>query len=454
MLESINPSTQEWIQTYQEHTSDQVEGFLKEAHQAFDQWRRVSFGERAEILHKVAETLKTQAASLAELMAKEMGKPLAQGKSEAEKCAWVCDYYADNAALFLKDQIIETDAQKSYVTFEPLGIILAVMPWNFPLWQVFRAAAPALMAGDAMVLKHASNVSGCALAIEALFNNAGLPKGLFRTLLISSKQVSVVIEHPHVQGVTLTGSTKAGSAVAAAAGASLTKSLLELGGSDPYIVLEDADLEPTVEACVTSRMINSGQSCIAAKRFIVVERVRKAFEKRFVELMTSKKMGDPFEEGVSVGPMARKDLRDELHDQVVRSVKEGARLLLGGKIPVSKGAFYPPTVLSGVTKRMAVCSEETFGPVAAIISVKDEHEAIQIANDSLYGLGAAVFTKDVKRGERIAREGLEAGCCFVNSFVKSDPRLPFGGIKQSGYGRELSLFGIHEFVNIKTIYIK
>jgi succinate-semialdehyde dehydrogenase/glutarate-semialdehyde dehydrogenase len=355
---------------------------------------------------------------------------------------------------FLRPIPVVTDASKSFVAFEPIGVVLAVMPWNFPFWQVFRFAAPALMAGNAGILKHASNVMGSALAIEDVFHKAGFPKDLFRSLLISGRGVARVIENPKVMAVTLTGSTPAGKAVASKAGEMLKKTVLELGGSDPYVILGDADIEEAADICVRSRLINSGQSCIAAKRFIVLEKHKGAFEKRFVELMTAKKMGDPMEEDTAVGPQAREDLRDELQEQVRKSIEKGARLLLGGVVPKGPGAYYPPTVLSDVRKGMPAYDEELFGPVAAIIAVKDEDEAIRVANDSVFGLGAAVFTKDVARGEEIARKRLHAGACFVNTLVKSDPRLPFGGIKESGYGRELADFGIREFVNIKTVYVK
>lgn len=381
-----------------------------------------------------------------------MGKPVKQGIAEAEKCVWVCDYYAADAEAHLAPDLIKTEGSQSYAAFEPLGVVLAVMPWNFPLWQVFRFAAPALMAGNAGVLKHSSNVPGCALVIEEIFTQAGFPAGAFRTLLIGSRQVQAVIEHPRVRAVTLTGSTPAGKSVAAQAGASLKKTVLELGGSDPYVVLEDADLDLAVQTCVNSRLINSGQSCINAKRFIIVEPILAAFTDRYVAVMKSKKVGDPLLEETEVGPLARHDLRDELHQQVLMSIKHGARLLLGGEIPSGSGAYYPPTVLADVTPGMPAY-DELFGPVAAIIRAKNEEDAVRIANDSVFGLGAAVFTQDLKRGERIARE-LEAGSTFVNALVASDPRLPFGGIKQSGYGRELGSYGIKEFVNVKTVYIK
>ena len=450
---SVIPATGESIRSYPEMSATEVADILARADRAFDAWRRKPPAGRSAVMREAGRRLRAQAETYARLMAQEMGKPLAQGRSEVEKCAWVCDYYAECAERFLAPELIPTDAARSYVAFEPLGIVLAIMPWNFPFWQVFRAAVPALMAGNAMALKHASNVSGCALAIEALFREAGAPEDLFRALLVGSNQIGPVIEHPLVRAVTLTGSTPAGRAVAAKAGAMLKKTVLELGGSDPYLILEDAELAPTMDACVASRLNNSGQSCIAAKRFIVVEAIRERFENGVVERMRAHVVGDPLHDGVTVGPLARLDLRDALHQQVSASLKQGARLLLGGQIPQSPGAFYPPTVLTDVRKGMTVFDEETFGPVAAIIIVRDEAQAIEMANASPFGLGAAVFTSDRRRGERIAAEGLEAGCCFVNAFVRSDPRLPFGGIKQSGYGRELSSFGIREFVNIKTVSI-
>jgi succinate-semialdehyde dehydrogenase / glutarate-semialdehyde dehydrogenase len=452
-LRSQNPATGELIHEYAEASAAEVSMILAEASCAFAGWKRVAFGERSAKMHAAAALLDAGKEQLALLMAREMGKPLAQGRSEAEKCAWVCRYYADNAATLLADREAKTDASRSFVAFEPLGPVLAVMPWNFPLWQVFRFAAPALMAGNAGLLKHAANVTGSALAIEAIFKDAGFPAPLFRALLISSERVAGVIEAREVKAVTLTGSTPAGQSVAARAGAVLKKTVLELGGSDPYVVLEDADLDAAAETCAASRLINSGQSCIAAKRFIVVQDVLRAFEERFVARMRARTMGDPLAEGTDVGPLARMDLRDSLHQQVAQSVAAGARVLLGGEVPKGAGAFYPPTVLTDVTKGMAVHDEETFGPVAAVIAARDEADAVRIANDSPFGLGAAVFTKDAARGERVARE-FEAGSCFVNSLVRSDPRLPFGGVKESGYGRELADFGIHEFVNIKTIYVK
>lgn len=453
-LTSRDPASGEFIRSYEEHSDAEIQAKLAAAADAWQDWRTTPFASRGQLLVRSAEILRTKQKEYATLMAREMGKPFPQGVAEAEKCAWVCEYYAEHGERFLAPEPIGTDATRSFVTYQPSGILLAIMPWNFPFWQVFRAAAPALMAGNAVVLKHASNVSGCAIEIENVFRDAGLPEGLFTTLLLTSSRVNALIEHPSVKAVTITGSTAAGKAVAAKAGEMLKKSVLELGGSDAYVVLEDADLEETVSTCVTSRLINNGQSCIAAKRFIVVEPVAKRFEEMYVEKMKAQKVGDPLDPSVHVGPMARHDLRDELHDQVKQSVARGARVLCGGEIPDNKGAFYPPTVLTNVKKGMPAYDDELFGPVAAIISAKDEKDAIRIANDSVFGLGAAVFTRDAKRGERIAAGELEAGSCFVNSFVKSDPRLPFGGIKESGYGRELSVFGIREFVNIKTVWVK
>jgi succinate-semialdehyde dehydrogenase / glutarate-semialdehyde dehydrogenase len=453
-LQSINPATGEPLRAYGEATPEEVTRILRGARAAFSAWRRTTFGERAGPMRKAGALLRERKDALARLMALEMGKPLAQGRAEAEKCASVCDYYAEQASGFLAAETIATDAAKSYVAFAPLGVVLAVMPWNFPLWQVFRFVAPGLMAGNAGLLKHSSNVSGCALAIEEILHDAGFPKALFRTLLVGSARVAAIIESPEVAAVTLTGSTPAGQSVARTAGGALKKTVLELGGSDPYLVLQDADLELAAETCAASRLVNGGQSCIAAKRFIVVEPVRKRFEELFVERMRARRMGDPLEEGVDLGPQARPDLRDDLHGQVQKSIARGARVLLGASMPPGKGAFYPPSVLTGVAPGMPAYDEELFGPVAAIIPVADEQEAVRVANDTPFGLGAAVFTRDLARGERIARDELEAGSCFVNAFVKSDPRLPFGGIKESGYGRELSGFGIREFVNVKSVFVR
>lgn len=454
MIQSINPANLQLIKTYHSMLPSEVNNIIDLTADAFEKWKETSFSHRSNLMMKAAQVLKAKREEYSELMTLEMGKPISQSKAEVEKCAWVCEYYADNTEKFLKDELIQTDASKSFVTYQPLGTVLAVMPWNFPFWQVFRFAAPGLMAGNAGILKHASNVSGCALAIEEVFREAGFPENLFRTILVPSSQMEAVIKNERIKAVTLTGSVPAGKAVAKTAGSVLKKTVMELGGSDPYIILEDADLEMASETCVNARLINAGQSCIAAKRFIVVEKVYDEFEKLFVAKMKIKKMGNPFDESNHIGPQASVLLRDELHQQVVKSVELGAKLLLGGEIPETVGAWYPPTVLSNVKKGMPAYDEELFGPVAAIIKVKDENQAIEFANDSIFGLGAAVFTRDYERGEKIAAEKLQAGCCFVNAFVKSDPRLPFGGIKESGYGRELSSFGIREFVNIKTVYIK
>ena len=454
MITSINPTNNKVIKEYNELTPVEVKSKIENAHIAFLKWKETSFEYRTKLMKKAADILKERSKEYAQLMTSEMGKLLRSGKAEAEKCGWVCSYYAENAEKFLAPEEIKTEMSSSFVTFNPLGVILAVMPWNFPFWQVFRFAAPALMAGNACLLKHASNVPGCALAIEEIFQEAGFPKDVFQTLLIGSRQVSDVIENPHVKAVTLTGSTPAGRAVAAKAGEMIKKCVLELGGSDPYIILEDADMEMTVEKCVISKLINSGQSCIAAKRFIVVESIREQFESLFLEKMENQVIGDPTDPETTIGPMARIDLRDELHQQVMKSIDKGAKCLLGGYIPQMEGAFYPVTILTDVTQGMPAYDEELFGPVAAIISAKDENEAIEIANDTIFGLGAAVFTSNIEKGKKIAANLLDAGCCFVNDFVKSDPRLPFGGIKESGFGRELSHYGIKEFVNIKTVCVK
>jgi succinate-semialdehyde dehydrogenase / glutarate-semialdehyde dehydrogenase len=452
-IESINPATGEELDRYEAMEAGEVDSAIEEAHRAFVAWRGVGFAERAAILRQAGRLLRERREQYAELMSREMGKILAGGRAEVDKCAGACDYYAENAAAFLADEEVATDASHSYVACQPLGVVLAVMPWNFPFWQVFRFAAPNLMAGNAGLLKHASNVPGCARAIETVFRDAGLPAGLFRTLLVGNHAVGRIIEHPRVVAVTLTGSTPAGQAVAAKAGAELKKTVLELGGSDAYLILEDADLDAAVATCVESRLINSGQSCIAAKRFIVPRRLAAEIEKRFVAAMAGKVVGDPLAESTAIGPLARRDLRDQLHAQVEASKQAGARCLLGGEVPAGPGAFYPPTVLAGVVPGMPAYDEELFGPVAALIAADDEDDAIRIANDSVFGLGAAVFTADPQRGEAVARR-LDAGSCFVNALVRSDPRLPFGGIKQSGYGRELGSFGIREFVNLKTVFIK
>lgn len=451
-MKSINPATGELIEEFEQMDDESLETIIEDAAEAQNKWSKNSYYERGLLLQRTAEILEERKSEFAELMAREMGKPLAQGESEAKKCAWVCNYYAENTKQFLKDEFIKTDADKSYVTYNPLGTVLAIMPWNFPFWQLFRFGAPALMAGNAVILKHAPNVTGCALAIEEIMHEAGIPDNLFRTIIADVDQTQDIIKNPGIAAVTLTGSTRAGKAVAKTAGSVLKKTVLELGGSDPYLILKDADLEQAAETCVTSRLINSGQSCIAAKRFIAVEEVYDEFLEQVFHKMNEKKIGDPFNSATDIGPMARKDLRNNLHAQVQKSVAAGAECILGGEVPDRVGFYYPPTILTEVSQGMPAYEEELFGPVASVLKVKDEQEAVSVANDSKYGLGAAIFTEDLERAEYIADNELNTGCCFINDFVKSDPRLPFGGVKESGYGRELSHFGIKEFVNIKTVY--
>lgn len=454
-IQSINPVNGEIIQIYTANSENEVNSKINQAQEAWRSWRQVPLHQKADLLMKAAAVLRTRKDALAMLMALEMGKPLKAGIAEIEKCAGVCEYYAQHGEEYLSDQLVPTEARKSYIAYQPLGIVLAVMPWNFPFWQGFRFLAPGLIAGNLGLLKHASNVPGCALAIEEVLLEAGFPEHVFQTLLIDSKATKKVIEHPLVRAVTLTGSTEAGMQVAQQAAGLLKKSVLELGGSDAYLVLEDADLEAAAETCVQSRLINNGQSCIAAKRFILLERIADEFTAIFKAKMASRITGNPLEAATQLGPMARKDLRDELHQEVQKNIQAGAECILGGEIPEYAGnhAFYTPTILTGVKKGMPAYEEETFGPVASMIRAASVEEAIYIANDTKFGLGAAVFSRDMERAEQIAKEELQAGSCFVNSFVKSDPRLPFGGIKGSGYGRELGLVGIHEFVNIKTVYM-
>ncbi len=451
-IQSINPATGEVLENFHETSTSEIDEILEAAETTFREWRHRPFAERTQKMRQAAALLRAGKEKYARTMALEMGKPIVQGEAEAEKCAWTCDYYAEHAEAFLADQLRETDASRSFIRFESLGPVLAIMPWNFPFWQVFRFAAPALMAGNAGILKHASNVPRCALHIEDIFREAGFPKNLFRTVLAGPEKVSGVITDPRIRAATLTGSEGAGSKVAAQAGREIKKTVLELGGSDPFIVLEDADVQKAAKTAADARLINSGQSCIAAKRFIVVEKVSGAFLETFVSEMRSRKMGDPLDRQTQVGPQARDDLRASLHHQVDESVKRGAKLLLGGRIPEGRGAFYPPTVLDGVSKGMPAFDEETFGPAAAVIRAQDEADAIRLANDSSFGLGASLWTQNRERAERVVGE-IEAGCVFVNELVKSDPRLPFGGVKRSGYGRELSEYGIREFVNIKSVWM-
>lgn len=450
-FKNINPSNGLSLPSYKAHTPTGINRRVDATYHAFGEWSQLEFSERAKYMFRTAELLSERAKELAILAATEMGKPISQGIAEVEKCAGVCRYYAENAATMLSDERIQTSLSKSYVTYQPLGVVLAIMPWNFPFWQVLRFAAPALMAGNTVVLKHAPNTFGCALTIEQIFIDAGFPPSAFVNIFADVKHIPAVINSNHIQAVTFTGSTNAGKSVAKVSGSALKKSVLELGGSDGYIILEDADLERAVASCVTSRCINSGQSCIAAKRFIVVKSVLKQVEELFADMLSKKTIGNPLEGNFDLGPLARFDLRDKLHAQVQDSIQAGAKCVMGGKIPVGRGAFYSPTLLTNVSKGMPAYHEELFGPVASIIAVEDESEAVHVANDTDYGLGAAVFTRDVERGERIARTMIHAGTCYVNDFVRSDARLPFGGIKHSGYGRELSAEGIREFVNIKTV---
>ncbi|MCU4162443.1 NAD-dependent succinate-semialdehyde dehydrogenase [Carboxylicivirga caseinilyticus] len=453
-LKSINPATGETVREYDQFSWDEVDNAIERNYEAFKHWKKVPISQRSELLLKAAQVLRDKTEGLAFNITVEMGKNIKESRAEIEKCAWVCEYYANNAATFLNREIIPTEASESFASFQPLGPILAIMPWNFPFWQVFRFAAPALMAGNTCLLKHASNVPGCAMAIEEIFKEAGYPDHVFRSLLIRNDKVERTIADKRIKAVTLTGSTPAGKAVAATAGKQLKKCVLELGGSDPYIILEDADLRKTADACVAGRILNAGQSCIGAKRFIVTEAIYNPFIEAFTDRMRAVTLGDPFDESKQMGPIARHNLRDDLHRQVENSVAKGATIMTGGYVPNRVGAFYPATVLTDVAPGMPAYHEELFGPVASVIKAKDEEEAIRIANDSVFGLGAAVFTQDIERGKRIAEFEIEAGCCFINDFVRSDPRMPFGGTKESGFGRELSHYGMKEFVNIKGVWIK
>jgi len=453
-IHTVNSATGEAGKSYQETSLGDALAAAAAAREAFLEWRRTSFADRAAIVRKAAEILRARKDEFARLMTEEMGKTVSDGRAEVEKCAFHCDWFADHAEEYLAQEPVDIGGGEAFVTFNPLGIVLAVMPWNFPFWQVFRAAAPALMAGNGMLLKHASNVPGCALAIEKVLHDAGVPKALFRTLLLPSREVEALIKDDNVAAVTLTGSVAAGKSVATAAGSVLKKCVLELGGSDAYVVLEDADIPAAAKVAATARMVNGGQSCIAGKRFIVVRSILEPFEKAMVEAMTAYEMGDPTKETTKLGPMQSVDARDGIHRQVTESVAKGAKLLLGGEVPEKSGAWYPATVLSNVRPGQPAHDQEVFGPVAAIIAADDQADAIRIANASEFGLGSGVLTSDLDRGRRIAAEELEAGMSFVNENVRSDPRMPFGGVKHSGYGRECGAFGIREFVNIKTVHVK
>lgn len=452
MITSINPTTGEDIARFELHSANDVEQVLAAAAKAQAEWGGKDISERVKLLTSIAKVLRANKARYADMIVREMGKPLPEAEAEIEKCAFNCDFYAEAAPIFLADERVEANATESAVVFDPLGVVLAIMPWNYPFWQFFRFAAPAFAAGNGAILKHANNVPECALACEEIVREAGAPEGLCRTLLIDHRLIEGIINDDRIAAVTLTGSTEVGAIVAGQAGRALKKQVLELGGSDPFIVLADADIEEAARVAVKARFTNVGQSCINAKRFIVVESVADQFVEAFVKGVKELKVGDPRERDTKIGPMARGNLRDTLHDQVERTVKAGGKLLTGGKPMDGPGFFYPPTVLDHVDPGMAAACEETFGPAAAVIRVKDEDAAIALANSIEYGLGSALWSKDVARARKLARR-IEAGAVFINGMVASDPRLPFGGIKKSGYGRELGSFGIREFVNVKTVWI-
>jgi succinate-semialdehyde dehydrogenase/glutarate-semialdehyde dehydrogenase len=452
-ITTVNPATGKPLSSYKVFSAEKVTATIQATAQAQQQWQTTSFAERKQRMLAFAVLLQKKQKALAESITQEMGKPITQSMSEVEKCIWLCEHYAENAAVYLTEEVVPTEMRKSYVCYQPLGVIFAIMPWNFPLWQVLRFAVPNIMAGNAALVKPALNVMGTGLMIESLFKKAGFPTHLCRVLVIEVEQASQVIAHPQVAGVTLTGSVSAGKAVAQQAASALKKVMLELGGSDPYLILADANLEQAVEACLFSRLNNAGQVCIAAKRIILVPEVAERFKQLLLEKVALYSLGNPQLATTKLGPMARKDLRDTVHQQVTTSIQHGAKLLVGGTVPAGDGFYYPVTVLDAVKPGMPAYSEEIFGPVIALLEAQDEADAIRIANDVSYGLGAALFTQDIARGEEIACKQIRAGTCFVNRHVASDPRLPFGGIKHSGFGRELGREGIREFVNIKTIAI-
>jgi succinate-semialdehyde dehydrogenase/glutarate-semialdehyde dehydrogenase len=449
---SVNPATGETVAEIEGHSAGDVEAILARASRAFADWRWIPLAKRSELMTAAAGYLRTHKLQLATLITDEMGKPIAEAEAEIEKCVWGCEYFAKSAGGFLASERIETSAVESYVAFEPLGPVLAIMPWNFPFWQVFRFAAPALMAGNVCLLKHASNVPQCAVAIERIFTESGFLGGAFQTLLVPGPAAERLVAEPVVRAVTLTGSDAAGIAVACAAGRALKKCVLELGGSDPFVVLGDADLQMAVEMGVRARFQNAGQSCIAAKRFIVIDGIADEFEEAFASTTASLRVGDPLNRETQMGPLAREDLIDSLEEQLARALEGGAVVRTGGERVSGRGFFFQPTVLTGVSRDSSVSCEETFGPVAAIMRAKDEEEAIGLANNTPYGLGASIWTRDVERGKQIARR-IDAGSVFINGMVASDPRLPFGGVKRSGYGRELSALGIREFVNVQTVWV-
>lgn len=452
-IQTINPATGRIEKTFVEFSKEEIKKAIDDSHNAFIKWKKTDFSERSKLMKNVASVLKNKRDEYAFIITTEMGKPIKQSIAEIEKCAWVCEYFADNSEKMLEKEIIETDASESYVEFDPLGVILAVMPWNFPFWQVFRFAAPSIMAGNVGLLKHSSNVPMCALAIEQIFLNAGFPKNVFKTLLIGSEPVKEIIKDPRIKAATLTGSEPAGRKIGEACGRELKKIVLELGGSDPFIVLDDVNIDDVVKFAINARLINNGQSCIASKRFIVVENIYEEFSYKFIKAMEQVKIGDPMDESTELGPIAREDLLYELDALVKDSVSKGAKILTGGKILPGRGLYYAPTILDNLKKGMSAYDEEIFGPVASLIKAKDVEDAIRIANDSPFGLGASIWTGNIQKAKEIATE-IESGSVFINGMVKSDPRLPFGGVKNSGYGRELSHYGIKEFVNIKSVWIK
>ena len=452
-LESINPKNNKIISSWDIHTEKEVNSIINNTNDAYVSWRDTQLSFRLNCLENISSLLKERSKEFGILMADEMGKPLSQGIAEVEKCSWLCDYYLKNAADFLKKKNIKTDNFKSYITFEPIGLIFGIMPWNFPFWQVFRFAIPSLTAGNGAILKHASNVQGCAYAIQNCFLDAGYYEDIFCNICIPGNRVSSVIENPKIAAITLTGSTKAGKDVAKKAGEYLKKTVLELGGSDPYLIFDDAEINIAIEACIAGRILNAGQSCIAAKRLIVTKKNIVEFTEKLKRKLLLKIMGDPLD-NVDIGPMVSLSAREEVDNLVQRSIQLGAKLLLGGEIPSGEGSYYPITLLSEVQPGMPAFDEEIFGPVFTIIVADNDDEAIILANQTEFGLGSAIFTSNIEKGEKIASKELQSGACFVNDFVKSDPRLPFGGIKMSGYGRELSQYGMLEFVNIKTVVIK
>lgn len=454
LIKSINPANNQIINEYEEMNSSTINNILENSVLTYNHWRKEAINSRSQKMHKLADLLIAKNQELGTIITLEMGKPITQSIAEVEKCAFLCRYYADNAEKFLEPEYVETDFSKSFISYQPLGVVLAIMPWNFPFWQVLRFSVPAIMAGNCVILKHASNVTGCALAIESLFEEAGFPKNTLSTVILSGTKVDSLIADKRIEAVTFTGSTPAGRAVAISSAKNIKKSVLELGGSDPAIVLEDADLALATSACSSARLSNAGQSCIAPKRFIVHHSVYDEFTNLVVEQFKNAKIGDPMDSDTDIGPLAKRKFVDDIHNQVRESIKKGAKLLTGGDISELGENFYMPTVIGDVKPNSPAWDEELFGPVASIIPAKDEEEAIKIANDTSFGLGASIFTQDIEKGERIAEQELQAGSCFVNDFVRSDPRLPFGGIKESGYGRELGLYGLRELVNIKTIVVR